>query len=153
MTLSTDTTALQIIRMINAPCERVYAAWTDPDLARLWWGADGCSTDELVLDVWRGGRFRWVARPADGEKLTIEGKFRVVRPYEKIVHTWQWVENAAWKDALSLVTVEFLEKEDNTVTEVRLTHDKLPDEQSRDNRINEWNNALDRLEHLLAVPA
>ncbi|MDB6003979.1 MAG: hypothetical protein JWR15_966 [Prosthecobacter sp.] len=148
MTLSTDSTALQIIRMINAPRERVYAVWTDADLASQWWGPDGCVTEELILDAWRGGRFRWLLNTADGEKMNIQGKYRVVHPLEKLVHTWQLIGAPEWKDAMSTVTVEFLEKEGNTVTELRLTHENLPDEPSRDNRINGWNNALDKLERL-----
>ncbi|OYW31511.1 MAG: hypothetical protein B7Z47_00870 [Chthoniobacter sp. 12-60-6] len=148
MTVSTDSTALQIIRMINAPRERVYAAWTDADLAIQWWGPDGCVTEELILEAWRGGRFRWLLRTAEGEKVNIQGKYRVVHPPEKIVHTWQWIGAPEWKDAMSTVTVEFCEKEDNTVTELRLTHEKLLDELSRDNHINGWNNALDKLERL-----
>ncbi len=121
MTLSTDSTALQIIRMINAPRERVYAAWTDADLAGLWWDPDGCDTEELILDAWRGGRFRWLL----SKKVLPSGNVSV--------------------------TVEFWEKKDNTVTELRLTHEKLPDEPSRDNHIKGWNDVLDKLERLFAT--
>jgi uncharacterized protein YndB with AHSA1/START domain len=149
MTLFTESTALQIVRMIQAPRERVYAAWTDSTLARQWWGADACETQELDIDAWRGGTFRWVFTRADGEQFLVRGKYRVVQAPKKIVHTWQWVDSPAWKDALSIVTIEFLEKEDNTLTELRLTHDKLPDEQSRDIHMNDWNSALDKLERFL----
>ena len=151
MTLSTGSTTLQIIRMINAPRERVYAAWTDADAAMQWWGPDGCVTEELVMDAWRGGRFRWLLTTAEGERVNIQGKYRVVHAPEKIIHTWQWVGSPAWKDAMSTVTVEFLEKENNSVTEVRLTHENLVDEASRDNHISGWNSALDKLERLFAA--
>jgi uncharacterized protein YndB with AHSA1/START domain len=151
MTLSTGSTALQIIRMINAPRARVYAAWTDANLARKWLEADSCATDELILEAWRGGRFLWVLNKMNGNKQTIRGKFRVVHPQEKIIHSWQWVDAPVWKDAMSLVTVEFSEKDNNRFTELRLTHDKLPDETSRDNHITGWNNALDKLDHLIAA--
>ncbi len=151
MTLSTDTTTMQMTRVINAPRERVYAAWTEPELASQWWGADGCSTEELILDAWRGGRLRWAFITREGTKVTVEGKFRVAHPPEKIIHTWQSVGTPAWRDALSIVTVELVEKEDNNSTEVRLTHEKLPDEKSRDEHTHAWNNALDKLELLLVV--
>lgn len=151
MTLSTGPTTLQIIRMINAPRERVYAAWTDADAALQWWSPEGCVTEELVLDAWRGGRFRWLLTTAEGEKVNIQGKYRVVHPPEKIIHTWQLIGEPAWKDAMSTVTVEFVEKEDNSVTEVRLTHENLLDEASRDSHLSGWNSALDQLERLFAA--
>ena len=151
MILPTGSNALQIIRMINAPRALVYAAWTDSDLARKWLEADSCATDELVLEAWRGGRFLWVLSKSNGERQTIRGKFRSVYPHEKIIHTWQWADTPMWKDAMSLVTVEFCEKENNSLTELRLTHDKFPDETSRDNHIAGWNNALDKLDHLIAA--
>lgn len=149
MTLSTDTTALQILRMINAPRPHVYAALTDGDAAVQWWGtAGGVTTEELILEVWRGGRFRWLFRTAEKQEVNIQGKYRVIEPLEKIIHTWQWIGAPEWKDAMSIVTIEFWKKENDTMTELRLTQEKLPNEQSRDFHINLWNNVLDRLEHI-----
>ncbi|WP_395747884.1 SRPBCC domain-containing protein [Prosthecobacter sp.] len=153
MTLFTNPTALQIVRMIQAPRERVYAAWTDTSLALRWWGAEGCETEELDLDAWRGGTFRWLLTRPDGKKSLVRGKYHTVQPPKKIVHTWQWVDAPAWKDAWSLVSIEFLEKENGTLTELRLVHDKLPNEESRDGHIGGWNSALDRLERLFAEPS
>lgn len=152
MTLTTSPTALQIIRMIPAPRERVYAVWTDPDLARQWWFSKGFVTDELVIEAWRGGRFLWALSRAGSESLVIRGKYRKVYPQEKIIHTWHCA-TPEWKDAMSLVTVEFNDREHNALTELRLTHENLPDEPSRDIHIDRWNTMLGRLERLLAARA
>ncbi|WP_395735955.1 SRPBCC domain-containing protein [Prosthecobacter sp.] len=148
MTLFTDPNALQIVRMIRAPREGVYAAWTDASVALQWWGDQGCETEELNLDAWRGGTFRWVFKAADGTKNLVRGKYHSVQPPIKIVHTWQWVDAPGWKEAWSLVTIEFSEKDDGRATEIRLTHDKLPDEKTRDSHMKDWNSSLDRLERL-----
>ncbi|PYJ30063.1 MAG: hypothetical protein DME90_04130 [Verrucomicrobia bacterium] len=37
-TKTTEKTSLEIKRFINAPRDRVYAAWTDPVQLKEWWG-------------------------------------------------------------------------------------------------------------------
>ena len=39
-------TALNLSRIIRAPRERVFAAWTDPDLLKQWWGPGPVSCPE-----------------------------------------------------------------------------------------------------------
>lgn len=145
-------TTLQITRVIKAPRDRVYAAWTDLELARQWWGPDGCETHELILEARPGGKFRWVLSTPDGERMTAQGEFREVRPGEKVVYTWQWADDPDWENHESLVTVEFREI-NATTTELRLTHEKLPSQQSRDNHTGGWTGALDKFERLLASRA
>jgi uncharacterized protein YndB with AHSA1/START domain len=49
---------LSITRVFAAPRERVFQAFTDPDLVALWWGPDGFSTPRarLVIEPAPGGR-------------------------------------------------------------------------------------------------
>ncbi len=133
-------TTVQINRMISAPLESVYAAWTDLDTAKRWWGPTGVKTEELVIEPRVGGKFRWVLTTPDGEKMTTVGEFREVLPGEKLVFTW---------DVETLVTVEF-KKKDYATTELHLTHEHLPGESSRDNHAEGWNSALNNLENLFA---
>ncbi len=143
-------TCLQLTRTLKASRERVYALWTDVSRAREWWGPDGCVTHELICEAQVGGEFRWVLTPPGGGKMAATGEFREVQPGRKIVYTWQWDDDPEWHHHDSLVTVEFLEKDEHT-TELRLTHEDLPSQQSRDNHIEGWTSALDKLEKLLAA--
>jgi uncharacterized protein YndB with AHSA1/START domain len=147
-TLIEPNTTLQITREIDVPRDRVYAAWTDPGLAKQWWGPEVCQTHELVCEGRPGGTFRWVLSAPDGERMTAHGEFRDVIPGRKVVYTWQWADDPDWENTESLVTVEFREI-DKTRTELRLTHEKLPSRQSRDNHTAGWSSALDKLERLL----
>ena len=142
-------TTLQITRVIDAPRERVYATWADLGLADKWWGPEGCVTHELVSDARVGGAFRWVLSAPDGERMTARGEYREVQPGRKLVYTWQWADDDDWEDHESLVTVEFCEVDANR-TELRLTHENLPSEQSRDNHTGGWSQALDKFERLFA---
>ena len=146
-TKAAEKTSLEIKRFINAPRERVYAAWTDPAQLRQWFGPATAETDNLIADVRPGGEFRWDLRNCDGKKMTIRGEYREVQPGKRIVFTWQWQDDEDWKDCVSVVTVELSDRDGGT--EVRLTHDQLPSAESRDRHNEGWNSVLDKLEEFL----
>lgn len=137
-------TSLEIKRLINAPRERVYRAWTDPAQLKEWWGPEGVRTRKIAADVRVGGEYRWELINQDGEEMTVHGEYRELVPNSKIVFTWQWDDDEAWKDRTSVVTVEFSDRDGGT--EVRLTHVQLPSEPSRDRHTEGWASVLDRLE-------
>jgi len=66
------------------------------------------------------------------------------REGEKIVFTWQWDDDEDWANHTSVVTVELSDRDSGT--ELRLIHEQLPNEQSRDGHTGGWNSALDKLE-------
>ena len=57
-----------LCRVIDAPRERVFAAWTDPDQIRRWFGPDGFTTETLECDIRPGGRWRFIYTGPDGTK-------------------------------------------------------------------------------------
>jgi uncharacterized protein YndB with AHSA1/START domain len=135
--------SLQIKRFIKAPRDRVYAAWTDPAQLKQWFGPENVQTRDLVADARVGGEFRWDIIDPDGDKMTVNGEFRELQPNRKIVFTWQWQDDETWEDHFSMVTVELSDRDGGT--ELRLIHEKLPSEQSRDGHNGGWNSALDKL--------
>ena len=139
-----EKTSLEIKRFIKASPDRVYAAWTDPAQLRQWFGPEQVTTDNLIADPRVGGRFRWDLTNSDGEKMTMEGKFRELQPGKKVAFTWKWQDDEDWENNVSIVTVELSEQSGGT--ELRLTHERLPNEQSRDGHTRGWNSALDKLE-------
>ena len=48
---------LEIKRVINAPRNRVYAAWTDPAQLKQWFGPEKVQTRDLIADARAGGEF------------------------------------------------------------------------------------------------
>jgi len=136
--------SLEIKRFINAPRDRVYAAWTDPEQLRQWFGPATVETDNLIADVRPGGEFRWDLMNCDGKKMTIQGEYREVQPGQRIVFTWQWQDDEDWKECVSVVTVDLSDRAGGT--EVRLTHTQLPNQESRDSHNEGWNSVLEKLE-------
>jgi uncharacterized protein YndB with AHSA1/START domain len=139
-----DKTSLKIKRIIKAPRERVYAAWTDPAQLRQWFGPKNVQTRNIVADARVGGDFRWDLISPEGEKMTISGKYRQLQPDRKIVFTWQFENDEDWKNRESVVTVELSDCDGGT--EVRLTHEQLPSEESRESHTEGWKSVLDKLE-------
>jgi len=138
--------SLEIKRLIRAPRDQVYAAWTDPAQLKEWFGPESVQTRNLIADVRVGGEFRWDLTDQEGKEVTISGEYREVEPGKKIVFTWRLEGDEDWKNH-STVTVEFFDREGGT--EIRLTHEKLPNEASRDDHTQGWNSVLDKVEKFL----
>ena len=139
-----QTLRLEIRRVIKAPRDRVYAAWTGPEQLKQWFGPENVQTRDLIADARVGGEFRWDLVNSEGEEMSMRGEFRELQPGKKIVFTWQWEDDEDWENHVSIVTVELDDADGGT--ELRLTHEKLPNVESRDGHTRGWNSALDKLE-------
>jgi uncharacterized protein YndB with AHSA1/START domain len=80
--------------------------------------------------------------------MAVGGEYRELQPGEKIVFTWQWEDDEDWENKVSIVTVELIDRDDST--ELRLTHERLPNESSRDGHTRGWNSAVDKLEKFVS---
>ena len=93
-------------RVFDAPRERVFEAFTDPELIPEWWGPRSTTTIVDKMEVVRGGAWRFVSRGSDGEETGFRGTYREVVPPERIVQTFEWegmpghviVETATFED-------------------------------------------------------
>ena len=77
-------------RVFDAPRERVFAAFTDPELIPEWWGPRNVTTIVDEMDVRPGGAWRFVCRDPDGDEDGFRGTYREVTPPERLVHTFEW---------------------------------------------------------------
>jgi uncharacterized protein YndB with AHSA1/START domain len=143
-TKAAQKTSLEITRFINAPPARVYAAWTDPEQLKEWFGPDGVRTRSITADVRIGGQYRWDLITEAGEEWATFGEYRELVRGKKIVFTWQWDDDEVWANRISLVTIELFGHRGGT--ELRLTHQQLPSGESRDRHSEGWNSVLNRLE-------
>jgi uncharacterized protein YndB with AHSA1/START domain len=147
-----DPTVLHLERVLDAPPERIYAAWTDPALLRRWWAAaPGWTTPEATTDVRVGGAYRLSMRGTDGIVRTVVGEYLEVDPPRRLVYTWKWVssEYPAPDDGVTVVSVDFIAE--GTATRVVLEQRDHHDEAGRDSHGRGWRGCLDSLERLLAA--
>ena len=114
-----DSPPLEVRRVIEAPRERVFAAWTRPEQLRRWWGVTAQHTTPLAeVDLRVGGAYRLTMRAADGTDHTVAGTYEEVAAPERLVYSWQWESG---NSPPTRVTAEFLEKAPG-FTEIVLTH-------------------------------
>ena len=76
---------LSITRLIDAPREAVWRAWTE----RLteWWAPKPWTTEIIELDLRPGGRSAMIMRGPNGEEMPNEGVILEVVPQESVVFT------------------------------------------------------------------
>jgi uncharacterized protein YndB with AHSA1/START domain len=138
-------TSLSMTRVIRAPRERVFAAWTDPASLRKWWGPGPVVCPEAHVDLREGGQYRIANLHPDGSVTWISGVFERVQRPEQLVYTWVI---SAFPGDPTLVTLDFNEHPDGT--ELVLSHARFKDAATRDMHVGGWSGCLDKLEALLA---
>jgi uncharacterized protein YndB with AHSA1/START domain len=153
-------TVLQVRRTFDAPRERVFEAWIDPELLRQWltgWRGPGPHAE---VDARVGGEFRItttsriakVLGPMAGRTgyAHMIGRYVEIDPPQRLVFTlgWEDVPTIHMGREASTVTVEFNEKGEGT--EVVLTHEKQPNRRIRAYHSIGWRASLRKLEELLA---
>jgi uncharacterized protein YndB with AHSA1/START domain len=99
-----DLPIILIIREFDAPPERVFRAYTDPDLVVQWLGPRRLTMRIDHYDAHSGGSYRYVHRDDDGTEYGFHGVFHEVRPHERIVQTFTY---EGFPDGVSLETAVF----------------------------------------------
>jgi uncharacterized protein YndB with AHSA1/START domain len=137
-----------ITRVFDAPRERVWREWTEPERFADWFGGEAeVPLDSVAMDVRKGGRWRLTmfAGP-DRRELHWEGEYLEVVEPERLVLT---LTDQPGDDAYALVTVVLTELGGDR-TEMRMTQEgPLPPDQVRRAR-DGWSSFFDRMAARLA---
>jgi len=86
---------LVLTRIFNAPREKVYRAWTDPELLKQWFAPKPFTTSVAQLDVRVGGANLIVMRDAEGNEFPNRGVYLEVIPNQKLVFSDAYTK--AWE--------------------------------------------------------
>jgi uncharacterized protein YndB with AHSA1/START domain len=87
MTNATDDRDLMLTRLIDAPPEKLYRAWTEPALITLWFAPLPYTTVRAETDVRPGGASLIVMRSPDGNEIPCPGVYLEVVPNRRLVAT------------------------------------------------------------------
>jgi uncharacterized protein YndB with AHSA1/START domain len=112
-----DVPAIRITREFDAPVERVFRAWVDPELFVRWVGPRSIDTTIDEWDARTGGSWRYTSRRGE-EVYGFYGSFHEVRPSERLVQTFTW-DGAP--DGVSLETMTFEDLGDGRTRTVGLS--------------------------------
>ncbi len=147
-----EAAVLKLSRLFDAPRERVFDAWTNPDVLREWWAAQpGWKGSGAEVELRPGGRYRLSMRdPSSNVEHTVAGEYREINRPERLAFTWSWEGNDPQMSGSeeTLVTVEF--REDGDGTEVVLTHSGFANDAIRGMHEQGWNGTFDSLERFLS---
>jgi uncharacterized protein YndB with AHSA1/START domain len=134
---------LVMTRLFDAPREVVFKAWTDPVLAKNWWGPRNYPAVHLEMDVRLGGAWRICLRSPDtGKELWQGGIFRQISPPGRLSFTFAWEEEGE-RGLQTFVSVTFTDEGGKTRMEFRQTPFQSAVE--RDGHRYGWNSTFDRL--------
>jgi uncharacterized protein YndB with AHSA1/START domain len=86
-TTATDGNDLVLTRIIDAPRETVFKAWTDPNLLKQWFAPAPWTTPVVETDVRAGGANLIVMRGPDGTEFPNRGVYLDVVKNERLVFT------------------------------------------------------------------
>jgi uncharacterized protein YndB with AHSA1/START domain len=154
-----DWTVLQVRRTFAASRERVFQAWTDPELLRQWLTGPRGSSPHAEVDARVGGEFRismtsrvgdlFALLPGQTGVVHMVGHYLEISPPERLVFTLGWEEfpTIHLEPDATTVTVEFNEQGDET--EVVLTHERQPNRRIRAFHSYGWKGSLRKLGVLL----
>lgn len=139
----TDDKTLVIERVLSAPPDRVFAAWTDSAQLAQWYGPEGMKAEIFENDIRPGGKYALVMRSDEGEHH-LSGAYEEIDPPRKLVMTWKWKTS----EDTTRVTIELRPEGDGT--HLRLTHTGFSEAEQASSHNQGWSSTLNDLERYLA---
>ncbi len=101
-------------RVLDAPLDKVWRAWTDAGEIKKWWGPKGFDNPVCDFDARAGGKIHIVMRGPDGTRYPLRGEVLVVEPNAKLVFTNHAVDDAGNVEIDGHTTVLFSHKNGKT---------------------------------------
>jgi uncharacterized protein YndB with AHSA1/START domain len=86
---------LVMTRLIDAPREKLFRAWTDPELLKQWFAPLPWTTPVVELDLRPGGACLMVMRGPDGNEFANRGVYLEIVENERLVFTDAYT--SAWE--------------------------------------------------------
>jgi uncharacterized protein YndB with AHSA1/START domain len=148
MTAEQSADRVHITRIIDAPREEVFRAWTAPEQIRRWWGPGEFTCRKLRSTCGRGGGYRLAMQPTEGDAFIVGGTYREVDLPTRLLYTWRWETGPAADGSESLVSVEFNDRGEQT--ELVLTHTAFPASHGPAPYQMGWEGGLQKFEALFA---
>jgi uncharacterized protein YndB with AHSA1/START domain len=151
-TKSTDR-ELVLSRIINAPPEKVFQAWTTPEILKQWFAPKPWTTSRAELDVRPGGSSLVVMRSPEGNEFPNPGIYLEVVKNKRLVVTDAYTK--AWEPSEKPFMTAVLTFEDagdgKTKYTARVLHWTVADRETHEKMgfHQGWGQCADQLEALL----
>jgi uncharacterized protein YndB with AHSA1/START domain len=132
-TTSAEGRDLVLTRIIDAPPEKVYNAWTDPALLKQWFAPLPWTTPTVETDLRAGGSTLIVMRGPDGSEFPSRGVYLEVVKNERLVFTDAFTK--AWEPSekpFMTVILTFEDQGGKTKYTVRVQHWTVTDREAHE---------------------
>ena len=132
-TTSTEGRDLILTRVIDAPRDKLFRAWTEPELLKQWFAPLPWTTPTVDTDVRVGGATLIVMRGPDGSEFPNRGVYLEVIKNERLVFTDAF--NRAWEPSekpFMTVILTFEELEGGTRYTARVRHWTVADREAHE---------------------
>ncbi len=144
---------LMLTRLIDAPREKLYRAWTEPDLLKQWFAPLPYTTPVAELDVRPGGANFIVMRAPDDKDLSGRGVYLEVVPNRRLVFTDAYAK--AWEPSekpFMTVILTFEDEGGKTRYTARVRHWTVADREAHEKMgfHQGWGLCADQLTALVA---
>lgn len=143
---------LVITRIFDAPPEKVFRAWTEPEWLTQWFAPLPWTTPFANLDVRPGGANRIIMRSPEGEDFPNEGVYLEVVKNERLVITDAYIR--AWEPSeqpFMTLIVTFEDLAGKTRYTARLLHWSVADRERHEQMgfYEGWGKCADQLAELV----
>ena len=150
---ATSDRELVLTRVIDAPRDKLYRAWTDAELLKQWFAPLPYTTPVAELDVRPGGANLIVMRGPDGSDLPNRGVYLEVVENERLVFTDAYIN--AWEPSpkpFMTVILTFEDEAGKTRYTARVRHWTAADRETHEKMgFHEgWGRCADQLAALVA---
>lgn len=110
---TTSSRSIQISWNFPHPPAKVWRAWTEPSIAKLWFGSDpNGKVLDAKLDAQVNGSFSVTFANSDGTEFTAQGIYKEIDEPKRLVFTWGWANQP---EVDELITLEFSPDGDGTL--------------------------------------
>jgi uncharacterized protein YndB with AHSA1/START domain len=150
---TTSDRELVLNRIINVPPEKVFEAWTDPELLKQWFAPLPWTTPVAETDVRPGGSSLIIMRGPDGNEFPNRGVYLEVVRNERLVFTDAYTK--AWepsKKPFMTVILTFEDEGGKTKYTARVCHWTVADREAHEKMgfHQGWGQCADQLAALVA---
>jgi uncharacterized protein YndB with AHSA1/START domain len=91
---------------LEAPKEKVFRCWTEPDLMKQWFAPKPWTVSKVEVDLRPGGSSLVVMRSPEGQEIPNPGVYLEIVPNRKIVFTDAYTPGWIPKDGEAFMTAE-----------------------------------------------
>lgn len=127
------------------PPSKVFAAWTDPEQVKKWFGMKPGSIEEAAIDLTPGGRWRFVEAVDRHGMVGFQGSYLEISPDRRLVFSWtKFTEDTDGKRSVTPPSqVEITFDETAHGTNMRIVHSSV--DPSSDGFAIGWDHGIEYL--------